>query len=42
MDEINDRLKIINNLHPYLTFTNELEQDCKIPFFNMWIVNKGG
>ena len=41
-DEINDRLKTINNLHPCLTFTHELEQDGKIPFLDMWIINKGG
>ena len=41
-DEIDDRLKTINNLHPSLSFTHELEKDNKIPFLDMLIVNTNG
>ena len=40
--EIEDMLKIINDLHPSLSFTYELEKDNKIPFLDMLIINNNG
>ena len=31
-DQINERLRTINNLHQSLSFTHELEADKKLPF----------
>ena len=41
-DEIDDRLKVLNNLHPCLKFTHELEKDCQLPFLDMLIINQDG
>ena len=40
--KIEDKLKIINDLHPSLSFTYELEKDNKIPFLDMLIINNNG
>ena len=41
-DEVDDTLYRINNLHPCLSFTHELENDGKIPFLDMLIHNCNG
>ena len=40
--EVNDRLSMINNLHPCLKFTHELENNGQIPFLDMLICNQNG
>ena len=37
--EIQDKLREINNLHPQLKFTMELEENGRIPFLDMEIVH---
>ena len=41
-DEVDTELNRINNLHPCLSFTSELEIDGKIPFLDMLILNSDG
>ena len=41
-DEINERLKIANSLHPNLKFTVEREIDGKLSFLDMVIFNNNG
>ena len=41
-DKIDERVRIINNLHPSLSFTYELEVDRKLPFLDMLIHNDRG
>ena len=40
--EVNDRLSMINSLHPCLKFTHELENNGQIPFLDMLICNQNG
>ena len=41
-NEVEERLELINNLHPSLKFTYELESDGQIPFLDMLIYNING
>ena len=41
-NEVNDRLQLINNLHPNLKFTCEMEKDGTIAFLDMLITNEKG
>ena len=41
-DEIDNKLAEINNLHPNLTFTIEKENDGKLPFLDMQLMNQAG
>ena len=41
-DRVNERLTHINNLHPYLHFTHELEDEGSIAFLDMLIKNQNG
>ena len=41
-DDISDRLTLINNLHPKLEFTIETENDGKLAFLDMLIMNDSG
>ena len=39
-EDIDEKLKEINNLHPNLKFTIKLEKDGKIPFLDMFLIRK--
>ena len=39
-DEIDNKLAEIKNLHPNLTFTIEKENDGKLPFLDMQLINQ--
>ena len=41
-DDISDRLTLINNLHPKLEFTIETENNGKLAFLDMLIMNDSG
>ena len=41
-DEIDNKLAEINNLHPNLTFTIEKENDGKLPFLDIQLINQAG
>ena len=41
-DKIDEHLVLINNLHPSLTFTHEVEKEGKLPFLDMYICNNNG
>ena len=41
-DSIESHLYMINNLHPSLSFTYEVETNCKLPFLDMKICNNNG
>ena len=41
-DSIESHLCMINNLHPSLSFTYEVETNCKLPFLDMKICNNNG
>ena len=41
-NQINDRLTMINNLHPSLSFTHEVENHGRLPFLDMSICNNNG
>ena len=40
VEDIDDKLNEINNLHPNLKFTIEYEKDGKIPFLDMLLIHK--
>ena len=42
LSKIEERLRTINNLHPSLSFTFELEIDKKLPFLDMLLHNDNG
>ena len=39
-EDIDEKLTEINNLHPNLKFTIELEKDEKLPFLDMLLIRK--
>ena len=41
-NEIDNKLAEINNIHPNLTFTIEKENDGKLPFLDMHLLNQAG
>ena len=41
VQEILAMLDVINQLHPMLKFTMEIEENGQIPFLNMEIIHKG-